>query len=202
MRIHKTPKLVKRRLKDFTWDIKNSEKKIYLTFDDGPTDQVTEWVLDKLNQYNAKATFFCIGKNVEKEGKVYSQLLEKGHSTGNHTYSHLNGWKTPNIEYVNDVYLASNFVKSKLFRPPYGRIKKVQREILRNNFRLIMWDILTFDYDRSYSRKACLKYATEKSGEGSIVVFHDSEKARKNLYFVLPEYLKIMTDRGFIFEKI
>jgi peptidoglycan/xylan/chitin deacetylase (PgdA/CDA1 family) len=185
-----------------TWGFYGELRKIFLTFDDGPTPGVTEWVLDQLREYNAKATFFCIGRNVEHFPDTYHKILEEGHSVGNHTYSHLKGFRSGRRHYFEDVELASNFIDSDLFRPPYGRIRPDQvREVVKQ-YRLIMWDVLSIDYTRKVPDEEIVHNVTTHARSGSIVVFHDSEKARKNLYYALPRVLENLSRRGYEFEAI
>lgn len=192
------------------WRERSSSKEIYLTFDDGPIDGPTEFVLETLQQHAAMATFFCIGDNVRKHPHVFKKLVESGHSIGNHTYNHLNGWKTAleeycrNIEQCDEQFVNNGFERmghAKLFRPPYGRITFSQIRRL-TGYRIVMWDILTKDYDRSYSPAFLLKKAIALTRPGSIVVFHDSLKAEKNLKHMLPEYLRHFTEQGFSFKAI
>lgn len=185
-----------------TWGFYGELRKIFLTFDDGPTPGVTEWVLDRLNEYNAKATFFCIGRNVEHFPDTYQKILEEGHSVGNHTYSHLKGFRAGKRQYFEDVELASNFIDSDLFRPPYGRIRPDQVREVVQQYRLIMWDVLSIDYNRKVPGDEVVHNVTGNVRSGSIVVFHDSVKARKNLYYALPRVLENLSSRGYEFEAI
>jgi peptidoglycan/xylan/chitin deacetylase (PgdA/CDA1 family) len=203
MNIHQPPNWLRKLYYSFHWKINNQAKSLYLTFDDGPTPEVTEWVLNELATYGAKATFFCIGRNVERHPEIYQQILEAGHAVGNHTYSHLNGWLTWNNEYIDDIRLASDFIKSKLFRPPYGRIRQKQiRNLKKAGYKMFMWDVLSEDYNAVLSPEQSLKYVLQYTENGSIIVFHDSLKASKNLYAVLPQVLKHYTDQGFTFKKL
>lgn len=200
MNIHKPPKWLRFIYRKLQFSVPNETKKIYLSFDDGPTPKVTHWVLDQLAEYQAKATFFCIGKNVEKYPEIFVRIKAEGHSVGNHTYSHLNGWKTKSCEYSNDIELASYYIKSKLFRPPYGRIKQKQIKYLKkNNYKLFMWDVLSEDYNQAKTPEECLKYLIDYTEQGSIIVFHDSEKASKNLYEILPKILKFYKEKSYNF---
>lgn len=197
-----TPRFVMKFFKNFTWHGNRSEKIIHLTFDDGPTPEITEKVLDILDTFNAKATFFCLGRNVDRHPELYELILQRGHSVGNHTYSHLKGWKTSLKTYIQDAHLARQFIDSNIFRPPYGRIKSSQARYLGKEFKMIMWDVLTHDYNQRLPRKMCLRNAIRNTRNGSIVVFHDSVKASENLFYVLPLFLKHFTAEGFKFEKI
>lgn len=188
------------------WEIKGTGKTVYLTFDDGPIPEVTEWVLAELKKYNAKATFFCIGDNIRKNPSVFKQLAADGHSVGNHTFNHLNGWKTTLSEYLNNVELcekqlqehfAINLTK-KLFRPPYGKIALAQaRHLRKRGFKIIMWDIIAFDFDREVSKEKCLDNVIQNIKPGSIVVFHDSIKASENMKYALPRTLRFLNDNGY-----
>lgn len=168
----------------------SKENHLYLTFDDGPTPEVTPWVLDCMKEYNAKATFFCLGRNVERYPEIYKQILDEGHMVGNHTYSHLKGWNTSNSEYLNDISLAGQIVESNLFRPPYGRVRKTQIREIRKDYNIVMWDVLSQDYNGSITPQKCLENVESNIKPGSIIVFHDSDKARKNLYYTLPQILE------------
>jgi peptidoglycan/xylan/chitin deacetylase (PgdA/CDA1 family) len=187
---------------DVIWDKPNTGKKIYLTFDDGPTPVVTEKVLNLLDQYNAKATFFCLGRNVERHPEIYREIIKRGHQTGNHTYSHLKGWEIKNKEYFQDVELAGQFINSDLFRPPYGRIKRAQIKYLKKKFNIILWDVMSHDYEKLWSKERCLRAAMRYTKEGSIIVFHDSEKAEEKVQYILPKLLEAYTEKGYQFESI
>ena len=205
----KTNKLIKLIFNKLIWDIPNSEKKIYLTFDDGPIPGVTEWVLDLLKEENIKATFFCIGDNVKKHPDVFKRILSEGHQTGNHTFNHLNGWKTNTNEYIENFKLYEaellklNIKNSFLFRPPYGKIKTQQSRIIRKlSYKIIMWDVLSYDFDNSITPERCLENVISNTQQGSIIVFHDSIKSEKNLKFALPKAIKVLKEKGFVFDVI
>lgn len=180
---------------------KENDNHVYLTFDDGPTPGVTTWVLDQLRQYEAKGTFFCLGKNVEKNPDLYKKIIEEGHAVGNHTYSHLKGWQMDNTEYFNDIDLAGNFINSNLFRPPYGKFTSSQIKFLSDHYQVVMWDILSQDYNQNLSPEKVLSNVLENVRGGSIVVFHDSVKAEPNLTYVLPRVLESL-NRKYEFRKI
>ena len=188
--------------RDLIWHFVGKDQELFLTFDDGPDPDITPWVLSVLKDFNAKATFFCIGNKVEKHPGIYQQILNDGHSVGNHTYSHIKGWSTASKDYLEDVSKAENFIKSNLFRPPYGRIRPHQLRKIKKDYKIIMWDVLCRDYDEKVSNKECLDNAIEYAESGSIVVFHDTPQAESNLRYVLPKVLKHFTDEGFVFNSI
>ncbi len=178
-------------------------KTIYLSFDDGPTPEITDWILDMLDQYQAKATFFCVGENVSKYPDKFSEIKKRGHAVGNHTYNHLNGWKTNTEKYVENVIVANDVIQSRLFRPPYGRIKKVQLKLLQNlNYKIILWSVLTYDFDKNLDKNMAWNQIVRHTRTGSILVFHDHIKAFENLKKLLPKTLEYFSAKGFIFEKI
>jgi peptidoglycan/xylan/chitin deacetylase (PgdA/CDA1 family) len=181
------------------WEVDTDAKEIFLTFDDGPHPEITPRVLEILDEFNAKATFFCVGDNVEKYPETYAAILEKGHKTGNHSFNHLNGWKTKNKDYFENIEQCRKRVDSDLFRPPYGRIKPTQLEVLNQQYNIVMWSVLSYDFDKNTSPGQCIANAIRHTKSGSIVVFHDSEKARKNLLFALPKFLETFTKQGFLF---
>lgn len=185
-----------------TWQIKTDEKVIYLTFDDGPHETATPFVLNILKKYNAKATFFCIGKNVQLHSEIYERIINEGHSVGNHTFNHLNGWEVNDENYLSDIANASSVIQSKLFRPPYGRIKKLQAKILQPNYNIIMWSVLSGDFDVNLSPQKCLNNVIKNTAKGSIVVFHDSAKAMERLAFALPKTLEYFSEKGYVFKSI
>jgi peptidoglycan-N-acetylglucosamine deacetylase len=204
-----TTKLLKWLFPEYIWEIKTIEKKIFLTFDDGPVPEVTDFVLEQLAKYNAKATFFCVGDNILKNKEIFKHLLKAGHSIGNHTHTHLKGWSTANEEYIQDFRRCSAAIAqvgdgqiTKWFRPPYGRIKRAQAQSIIQTHQVMMWSVLTRDYDVSYDAEKCLTKAIQATQSGSIVLFHDSAKAKKNLYYVLPRYLQYWSQRGFSFEAL
>ncbi|MCO6499971.1 MAG: polysaccharide deacetylase family protein [Vicingus serpentipes] len=202
MYLKKSPQLVKRYYQNLLWDIPNEENNIYLTFDDGPTPEITEWVLGVLKQYQVKATFFCLGCNVKKYHEIYQTIQDDEHAIGNHTFNHLNGWKTGNETYLNNVADCAEIIASSLFRPPYGRIRKSQAKELVNSYKIVMWDVLSGDFDAKTTPEKCLQNVTKFTKSGSIIVFHDSVKAFKNLEYALPRAIEYLLERGFNFKTI
>jgi peptidoglycan/xylan/chitin deacetylase (PgdA/CDA1 family) len=201
----RTPVLLMKIFPELIWRLKGQQREdddsIYLTFDDGPTPGVTTWVLDQLRQYDARGTFFCLGKNVEKHPDLYKQIIDEGHSVGNHTYSHLKGWQTDNTEYYNDIQLANNLVSSTLFRPPYGSLRTSQIKYISEEYNIVMWDVLSQDYSQTIAPQKVLSNVLDSVKGGSIVVFHDSLKAQPNLNYVLPRMLKELHSK-YEFRKI
>lgn len=207
----KTPFVVKKLFPDYVWEISTNEKELFLTFDDGPTPGVTDWVLEELKRFNAKATFFCIGNNVWQQPQLFNQIVEEGHSIGNHTHNHIKGWKTKTNDYLENILEAEktiseqldNSFKINLFRPPYGQIKPNQgKKIMEMGYKIVMWDILSFDWDKTVSNQECLDIVVSKSKNGSIIVFHDSVKASNNMKYTLPKVLKYFTEKGYSFKAI
>ncbi|HEY5592302.1 MAG TPA: polysaccharide deacetylase family protein [Paludibacter sp.] len=182
-----------------TWRKNPSEKVIYLTFDDGPVPEVTPLVLDLLDKYNLKATFFCVGENVQKNPETYSEVIRRGHKIGNHTFTHLKGSSASIFEYVENVKKAAEIIVSKLFRPPYGRITYRQRKALRIDYEIIMWDLITHDYNRKFTPETIMENVKRYSRNGSIVVFHDSIKAKDNMMTVLPLAIEYWKAEGYEF---
>ena len=205
----KTNSLIKRLFSTYIWDMPNQQNTIYLTFDDGPTPEITPWVLDLLKKHQIKATFFCIGHNIEKHPEIFNRIVLEGHLIGNHTFNHLNGWKSSYGDYIANVALCEDIItvntktKPTLFRPPYGKVKPSQaKELRKSGYKIVMWDILTVDYDINTSKEKCYKNATEKVASGSVIVFHDSVKAFKNLEYALPRTIRTLLDKGFKFDSI
>lgn len=203
MYLVRPPYLLKKLFSKTVWRmLPSSGKTLYLTFDDGPIPEVTPWVLDLLKQYNAKATFFCVGNNVQKHPDIYMRILAEGHTTGNHTYTHVNGWRTSTPDYIKNIDRCAQLVESKLFRPPYGRLTRQQYEQLASEFEIIMWDVLAGDYDAKTSSEKCLRNVTRYTRNGSIIVFHDSMKAKRNLEATLPAALDHFSRQGYTFSSI
>lgn len=213
----KTPKLIKGIFPNYTWDMPNDQKVIYLTFDDGPTPEITNWTLELLKSYNAKATFFCIGNNIESHPEIFQDTLKDGHAIGNHTFSHLKGWATNTEVYVNEVLKTQEIIgfqqstsdnqqsaiNKKLFRPPYGKIKSSQgKQLLNLGYKIIMWDVLAFDWKDSITKEQSAKNVISKTESGSIVVFHDSLKAAPRMQYALAKTLEHFSNEGFVFKSI
>ena len=185
--------------KNYIWRKNASSKVIYLTFDDGPVPEVTPEVLDILDKYGWKATFFCVGENVQKNPGLYREILKRGHKTGNHSFNHLKGFNHSTTEYINNVKKAADFIDSKLFRPPYGRITPKQARFLRNDFEIIMWDVITHGYNQKLTPDKVFKNIKNNLRKGSIVVFHDSIKAKDNVLNVLPRAIEFWQVEGYRF---
>ena len=226
----KTPRIIQSLFPDYTWKIDTSNKEIYLTFDDGPIPKVTPWVLDILEKYKAKGTFFCVGENITKHPEIYKQIINQKHVVGNHTFNHLDGWKTNTKKYITNIEKAEEIIinlkaedrrlevegreletrnskpethNPKLFRPPYGKIKSKQAKALqKNGHQIIMWDVLSGDFDQKTSKEKCLENVIKNSKNGSIVVFHDSKKAFKNLQYSLPKTLEYFSEKGYVFKTL
>ena len=203
----KTPWWLRRIYASYVWRMPSTEKALYLTFDDGPHPIATPFVLKELKKHDAIATFFCLGKNVVEFPELYKQIQFEGHTIGNHTYNHMNGWKVKDEDYMKDVAQASRYIDSNLFRPPYGRITNFQAKNLKaamkgKDPKIIMWDVLSGDFDTELSPKQCATHVIMKSQPGSIIVFHDSEKAYPRLEYALPKVLKYFSEKGYVFKAI
>lgn len=205
MYLHKTPFWIRNFFTSYTWKKNCEAKNIYLTFDDGPIPGVTDFVLEQLLLYNAKATFFCVGDNVARYPEIFKRVLADGHRIGNHTFNHLNGWKSVDSHYYNNVLKCQEALEKhtdnqilNLFRPPYGKIKASQLKLLKN-FEIVMWDVLSGDFDRSIDPEDCLNKTIKATENGSIIIFHDSLKAEENIRYVLPKYLSHFFDAGYKF---
>ncbi|WP_445453003.1 polysaccharide deacetylase family protein [Flavobacterium sp. 25HG05S-40] len=205
----KTNWLIKWIFPKYVWDIPNKDNRVFLTFDDGPTPEITEWTLEQLRQHNAKATFFCIGNNIEKHPAIFQKVIAEGHAIGNHTYDHLKGWETATKAYIDNVLLCQSQIPNpnsqilNLFRPPYGKIKPSQSRKLRAlGYKIIMWDIISFDFDQEISKETCLENVLKNVRPGSIIVFHDSVKAAQNLKYALPKTLDFLQKKGLVCDKI
>lgn len=202
MYLVKTPRFIQNLFPNFTWRMPTEEKVLYLTFDDGPIPEVTPWVLDQLAEYQAKATFFVVGDNVRKHKNVFQQVLDAGHTVGNHTFNHLKGWSSENIPYFHNVRRCAQLVKSELFRPPYGKLKPKQAQFLQRHYNIVMWDVLSGDFDANITKEDCYQNVIRTTKPGSIIVFHDSIKAKEKMQFTLPKVLAYFSNLGYRFESI
>jgi peptidoglycan/xylan/chitin deacetylase (PgdA/CDA1 family) len=202
MYLVKTPEMLKPLASDLLWNMSRDEKTIYLTFDDGPTQSITHEILDVLEEFRAKATFFCIGGNVARNPEAYRAMVDRGHRTANHTWNHMNGWKFSDYSYLKNVLECSKLVESNLFRPPYGRITRSQVRALKSRFQIVMWDVLAADWRKEVSKEKCLSNVADNARNGSIVVFHDSEKAYSNMIYALPLSLKRLSEEGYSFAAL
>ncbi len=200
MYLAKSPSALRSLTAELMWKVETTEKVIYLTFDDGPSKEGTRFILDILKEYNAKATFFCIGGNVAKNPALFGEVLSDGHSVGNHTWNHMDGWKFSDFSYFRNIVECGQVVDSNLFRPPYGRIKISQAKSLAKRFKIVMWDVLSGDWDSNTSPEKCLNNVVSNVSSGSIVVFHDSQKAFANMSYALPKALEELTKKGFVFR--
>jgi peptidoglycan/xylan/chitin deacetylase (PgdA/CDA1 family) len=204
---HRVPFFIPMLYPGLVWRMPPGNKSVYLTFDDGPIPGPTEFVLDELKKFNIKATFFCIGDNVRKHPSVFSRIVEEGHAVGNHTFNHLKGWSTENERYLENIQLFENVVSgraqktSKLFRPPYGRIKRSQIKAL-NDYKIIMWDVLAFDFNKNLSPEKCFGNTKDAVRDGSIIVFHDSLKAERNMTYAFPRLVETLLQQGYTFKTL
>ncbi|MFD2601799.1 MULTISPECIES: polysaccharide deacetylase family protein [Flavobacterium] len=202
----KTGWLIKKIFSGYVWDIPAAQKTVYLTFDDGPIPQVTEWVLDLLKQHSIKVTFFCIGNNIDKNPEVFQKVIKEGHTIGNHTYNHINGWNTDTAAYLKNMetcrqsIIDKSGIDTKLFRPPYGKISREQAKEVKNlGYQIIMWDVLSADFDTTITPQKCLDNVIKNAANGSVIIFHDSIKAFPNLEYALPKVIEYLKEKGFSF---
>ena len=184
------------------WKVKTQKKVIYLTFDDGPVPEITPWVLDKLDEYKVKATFFMVGENADRYPEIVQEIQSRGHAIGNHSYNHIKGWETSDNEYYSNIEKAGKYISSPLFRPPHGQIKPRQARYLLNKYKIVMWTILAGDYDPSKTPEECFNNVRKNLEPGAIVVFHDSLKAEKNMKPALEKSLKFLVKNGWGFGMI
>lgn len=194
----KTPLFVDKLFPRLLWRMPTDGKTIYLTFDDGPHPEITPWVLDQLDIYGAKASFFCVGENVARYPELYAEIIRRGHRVGNHTQHHLNGWKHPSPRYLQDVEQCAQFVNSPLFRPPYGKLKRSQSQALLEKYTVVMWSMLSGDFNPQLNPTKALQKLNKGAEAGQIVVFHDSLKAAPQLKAILPAYLQYLREQNFI----
>ena len=202
LKLIKIPSFIQCLSPSLLWKNKSDSKTIYLTFDDGPCNTLSPFLLDELKKYKAKATFFYLGSQVEKYPQLVKRCLEENHQIGNHTYSHANGWKTKNNEYYQDIEKANKLINSNLFRPPYGRIKPSQINHLKKKYKIIMWDVLSWDFDKETSAEECYNNVINNTKSGSIIVLHENEKSAKTVKEVLPKVLNYFSSKGFKFERL
>lgn len=202
MRFITIPRILRSFYPSLVWEMPRDEKKIFLTFDDGPHPIITPKIIDLLRRYDAKATFFCIGRNVEANKDIFNMILKEGHSVGNHTYNHDRGWRTATKDYIESVERANEHINSNLFRPPHGRIKYSQIRALQQKYKIITWTVISYDWDKSITSDDCFNNIIRNADSGSIIVFHDSEKAINNMLPALEKVLKYYKSKGFTFEKI
>jgi peptidoglycan/xylan/chitin deacetylase (PgdA/CDA1 family) len=203
---HKTPTWIQKLYPDFVWKIDTEQKELFLTFDDGPIPEVTEFVLEELAKHEAKATFFCVGDNLVKHPEIAQKVVQQGHVFGNHTFNHLKGWQTPNDAYWKNVEKCEEQIldiqhSRHLFRPPYGRIKRSQAAGLKQ-YKTVMWNRLAWDFEKNLNTDLALKYLTDDAPNGSIFVFHDNVKSYHNMKTMLPEVLRYYTKKGFSFNAL
>jgi peptidoglycan-N-acetylglucosamine deacetylase len=196
------PQLVQLMGKSCTWKVKTNDKKLYFTFDDGPHPDITAWVLDELAKYQAKASFFCVGDNVSKYPETYKRILDEGHAVGNHTFNHINGWKHNHKSYFENIDLCAKYIDSSLFRPPFGKLSLTQLNHIKKTYQIIMWDKLSRDFDPKLDINESLDAMKKNVITGHIFVFHDSEKAEKNVKILLPQLLKHFSELGYTFDSL
>ncbi len=204
---HKTPVLVQKLYPGLKWRQKTKKKELFLTFDDGPVPGLTPFVLDTLSEFNIKATFFCVGDNLKKHGEIAQKVVSHGHVLANHTFNHLNGWKTDTDQYLENIekcerYLTEVSTSRRLFRPPYGKMRRSQIRRISQKYEVIMWDVLSGDFSRKISEESCLSNSIKATHNGSIVLFHDNIKAEKNLKYTLPRYIEHFISQGFAFKTL
>jgi peptidoglycan/xylan/chitin deacetylase (PgdA/CDA1 family) len=184
------------------WREDKNKNNIYLTFDDGPIPEITPWILDCLKEKNVKASFFCVGENIKKHPEIFNRLLDEGHVVGNHTYNHLRGWNTENKDYFDNINQCQELTRTNLFRPPYGRASKSQMKELAKDFKIVMWDVLTGDYDQEITPYECYKNCIDTTRNGSIIVFHDNIKAINNVKYALPKSIDYLIEQGYQFKTL
>lgn len=202
MLIEQLPLFFRRIYRGVTWRKDSKQKKIYLTFDDGPIPEVTPWVLDVLDSFGIKATFFCVGENVAKYPEIYQDILSRGHRTGNHTFNHVRGFITKTDRYLANVEKAAEYIHSDLFRPPHGDLTQKQYFALRKRYQIIQWDLITRDYNKKLTGEQVFQIVRKHARNGSIIVFHDSIKAEANMRYAMPRAVEFMLSEGYTFETL
>ncbi len=195
-------KFLKRLFPTFIWSFPDEKEGVFLTFDDGPRPEMTPWVLDQLDKHNAKATFFCLGKNVEMFPELFEEIKRRGHAVGNHSYSHIKGWGLDTGHYLRDVDYAESFIGGNLFRPPYARIRPRQARVLSERYNIVMWNIISRDYSKRITKRQCVSGVIKHLHPGCVVVFHDSVKSARNLWYALPRVLDFIDEKGWCCKKI
>lgn len=199
---YRVPKILQKTYPSLLWNYSRRSKKVYFTFDDGPNPNTTPQLLDLLKQHNVKATFFCVGENVEKYPDLYQRIIDEGHVVGNHSFNHLNGFKTKSKEYFSNVQKASELIDSKLYRPPYGKVKRTQITKLKKNYKVVMWSLLIGDWDHSHTKEQCFFVLKNRLKEGDIVVLHDSEKAFERMMFTVEKGIEWAREKGYELDVI
>jgi len=202
MYLTNTPFFLRWYYPEVTWNRTRKEKKIFLTFDDGPIPEITPWILDLLDKYNLKATFFCVGENILKHPEIFNRLKSSGHRIGNHTFNHLKGWETEDEHYLDNVEKCFELTQTTLFRPPYARARKTQIKQLKNKYELIYWDVLSGDFDLNLAPEKCLKNVIKYTKNGSIIVFHDNIKAIPRVQYALPRFIEYALNQGYEFATL
>ncbi len=198
-----SPYIIKKLYKqNLIWEIHSKEKNIYLTFDDGPNHETSIWILKTLDNFDAKASFFCVGNNIKKNPDILKKILAAKHTIGNHTFNHINGWKTKTDDYIKNVLKCNKYIETSLFRPPYGKIRPLQIHRLKEKYNIILWSVLSYDFDKNVTKQECLKNVIANTKKGSIVVFHDNTKAKDNLFYALPRFLEYFTKKGYKFKAL
>ena len=185
---------------DLIWRMRSTEKKLYLTFDDGPDKTVTPELLDILDQFKAKATFFCVGKKAEKSPELIKQIKDAGHAIGNHTFNHLKGKKVSTASFLEDISSCNKLLNTNLFRPPYGSIKHNQIKQLKGHYKIYMWSVLPGDFDQKVSKEKCLHRSIKYTKNGTIIVYHDNEKTKEKVLYTIPKYIGHFQKLGYTFE--
>jgi len=198
----KTPKIARAFNKKAIWSIPNNDRKIFLTFDDGPTSSITNETLDILKEHTIKATFFCLGKQVENHPELFQRIIDEGHTVGNHSYSHLKGWTTSNQQYLEDVRKGAAIIESHLFRPPYGKIKRFQVNSLSPETKIILWDVLPGDFSPNNNVEKIVSNTLNSVESGSIIVLHDNNKCGNKMLQALPIIIKKLKEKKYKFSAI
>ena len=202
MYLVRTPQTIQTLFPSFLWRVPTARKELYLTFDDGPIPEITPWVLEQLAEFDASATFFCVGENIKRFPTILDQVHSQGHVSANHTYNHLSGWSTERVPYLQNVQQCAPLVQTDMFRPPYGRLRPKQAQYLMRHFKVVMWDVLSADFDTRISPEQCLNNVLLNAQPGSIVVLHDSLKAERNLNYALPRILDHFANLGYTFKNL